>query len=291
MPQLVPQKTKTLTIRKNGRSADFITPNFIYGCAGGCRASYCYVMRHNPDKVYINENIDILLDVIARHIEQLPTKTPNQTDDIFWTYDIGCSTDISLHWKHTDWCKVFDFFKYHPRAKATFATKYVNPKLLDYDPQEKIRIRFSLMPQKISTILETKTHSIEERILAINSFIESGYEVHINFSPIVVYEGWTLDYEELFKTIDANVSDYHKLNIKAECIFLTHNEKQHLNNLAAGRLDSELYIWQPKLQESKVSEYGGQAVRYKLSLKKKMIAHWSNLHNKIIPWNKIRYIF
>ena len=30
------QKTKTLKTRYNGRSSDAISPNFIYGCLGGC---------------------------------------------------------------------------------------------------------------------------------------------------------------------------------------------------------------------------------------------------------------
>ncbi len=58
MVKKIVQNTKTLHVRPNGRSADYITPNFIYGCAGGCRNSYCYVMRHNYETLYINENID-----------------------------------------------------------------------------------------------------------------------------------------------------------------------------------------------------------------------------------------
>jgi hypothetical protein len=32
---------------------------------------------------------------------------------------------------------------------ATFATKWVNTKLLDYVPENKIRVRMSLMPEKM----------------------------------------------------------------------------------------------------------------------------------------------
>lgn len=39
--QIIKQKTKTLITRDNGRSADAITPNFVYGCLGGCMKSYC----------------------------------------------------------------------------------------------------------------------------------------------------------------------------------------------------------------------------------------------------------
>ncbi|MBW8308713.1 MAG: lyase [Candidatus Paracaedibacteraceae bacterium] len=291
MAQLLVRNTKTLHIRPNGRSADFITPNFIYGCAGGCRNSYCYVMRHNHESIYINENVDQILGIIDKHLDSLPPKVPNQTDPKYWTYDIGCSTDVSLHWKHTNWLKVFEFFREHPHAKATFATKYVNNKLLDFNPEEKIRIRFSLMPQNISRTLEPNTSSITDRIKAINTFIEAGYEVHLNFSPIVAYEGWLEDYEILFKDLNQSINENYKTFIKAECIFLTHNDKQHERNILSNRLESEALIWTPEIQESKVSEYGGKAVRYKAGVKSNFIQRWTALHTRIIPWNTIRYIF
>ncbi|WP_025999543.1 hypothetical protein [Rickettsia australis] len=56
--------------------------------------------------------------------------------------------------------KDFNFFKEHPRAKATFTTKYVNHKLLNFNPDGKIRIRFILMPARINKILEPKTSPI-----------------------------------------------------------------------------------------------------------------------------------
>ena len=291
MVQIVKRNTKTLHIRPNGRSADYITPNFIYGCAGGCRNSYCYVMRHNDQFIYINENIDQILELINKHLEGLPDKAANQTDDQYWTYDIGCSTDVCLHWKHTDWLKVFSFFKDHPRAKATFATKYVNAKLLEFDPQQKVRIRFSLMPQSTSLLLEPKTSLIIDRVKAVSTFIDAGYEVHLNFSPIVAYEGWLDDYAELFNDLNEHIDENDKLAIKAECIFLTHNAGQHERNIAADRGTSEALIWKPEIQEDKISEYGGKAVRYKTRIKSNFIQRWTALHDKILPWNTIRYIF
>ncbi|MGI4851856.1 MAG: spore photoproduct lyase family protein [Janthinobacterium lividum] len=291
MPQIVKQKTKTLHIRLNGRSADYITPNFIYGCAGGCRNSYCYVMRFNYNNIYINENVDQILALIDQHVGALPPKVANQTDDTYWTYDIGCSTDVSLHWKHTDWLKVFHFFKDHPRAKATFATKYVNDRLLDFDPQQKVRIRFSLMPQSISTILEPKTSLIMDRIKAVNTFIEAGYDVHLNFSPIVAYEGWLDDYKELFDYLNAHINESYKSSVKAEGIFLTHNDQQHTRNMLEDRVESESLIWKPDIQEDKISEYGGKAVRYKFGVKKNFIQRWTALHEECISWNTIRYLF
>ncbi len=291
MVKLIYQSTKTLHIRPNGRSADFIAPNFIYGCAGGCRNSYCYVMRYNDKSIYINENIDEILGILNKHIIKLPTKVPNQTDEKFWTYDIGCSTDLSLHWKHTNWLKIFDFFKSHPKAKATFATKYINTSMLEFNPQQKVRIRISLMPSNISNILEPNTSPVIDRIKAINNYVEAGYELHLNFSPIVAYPGWLEDYARLFDQLNKNIDDKYKPVIKAECIFLTHTLKQHDKNLKSGHIQSEALIWKPEVQEMKISQYGGEVVRYKTYIKQNFIQRWSKLHQSIIPWNEIRYIF
>jgi spore photoproduct lyase len=147
------------------------------------------------------------------------------------------------------------------------------------------------MPQRISTILEPGTSLILDRIQAINAFAQAGYEVHINFSPIVYYRGWLEDYQKLFEEIDQNILQVIKPSVLAECIFLTHNAWQHERNLTEGHDSLEKIIWQPSLQETKTSQYGSQAVRYKSILKNKLIQQWLNLHNKILAWNKVRYIF
>ena len=45
------------------------------------------------------------------------------------------------------------------------------------------------------------------------------------------------------------------------------------------------------LKENKTSEYGGNNVRYKRDLKRHSIRQFKRIHNEIIPWNTIRYIF
>lgn len=292
MPKLKRQRTKTLSIKANERSSDFVTPNFIYGCLGGCRNTYCYVMRYNYEQVFINENLEEILGKLEGHLARLPfPKPPNQVDPTYWTYDIGCATDICLHWKHYPWARVFGFFKKHPHAKATFATKYVNTELHSYQPDKKVRIRFSLMPQAISSLLEPHTSPVAERLAAIVPFADAGYEVHLNFSPIVVYEGWLEQYRQLFQAVAAAVPARLREEVKTEAIFLTHNPWQHQRNLERGMAASEALLWQPSQQEEKLSQYGSQALRYKIPLKREWITQWQQLHQEVIPWNGIRYIF
>jgi spore photoproduct lyase len=255
------------------------------GCGYEC--SYCYCKRYKTEGVDIATNINEILTEVDHHSWFANVIKPNQTHSEYITYDLGCNSDMSLHAKHYDWVKVFDFFKNHPKAMGSFATKYVNPVFLKYNPNNKIRIRFSLMPDKYSTILEPKTSSITSRIEAIDTFINAGYDVHINFSPVIVTNNWLDEYEKLFNQVN---TIKNKDKVKAEVIFLTHNEGKHLYNVA-NNLPGENLLWRPDIQENKISQYGGKNIRYNHKLKNGYIAQFLDLHNKIIPWNTIRYIF
>lgn len=277
---------KTFKIRKSGRSTDFISPSFGYGCLYDC--SYCYMKRHKDKGLSVASNTNEILTHINNHAFFTSVDKPNQTHPQFTTYDISCNEDFALHAKHHEWERIFEFFRDHPIAMGSFATKYVNPDLTTFDPKSKMRIRFSLMPQRMADIHEPNTSKIIDRIKAIDAFIDAGYNVHVNFSPVIVYDGWLEDYADLFIMLNNYVE--YKSEVLAEVIFLTHNKKKHIANLLRV-IDSESTLWTPENQENKISEYGGTNIRYKHNLKRDYIKDFISLHTKIIPWNTIRYIF
>ena len=277
---------KSMLIRPSGRSTDFISPSFGYGCLYNC--SYCYMKRHKDKGLDIATNTGDILTAVNNHAFFTPVDKPNQTHAEFTTYDISCNEDFALHAKHHEWEKTFEFFRDHPIAMGSFATKYVNPNLLSFDPQGKIRIRFSLMPQHKSDLHEPSTSKIIDRIKAIDTFVDAGYDVHINYSPIIVYDGWLEDYKDLFTMVNTHIKNKDK--VLSECIFLTHNFKKHTVNLQ-NHPKTEVDLWVLTKQEVKRSQYGGENIRYKLSMKAEYIKQFKQLHQSIIPWNKIRYIF
>lgn len=134
------------------------------------------------------------------------------------------------------------------------------------------------------------TLKVGDRIKAVNDFIEAGYDVHLNFSPVIVTQGWQQHYTILFEGVDALIDRKYKDKVKAEVIFLTHNKDKHEYNLA-NNLPGEDMLWNPDIQEDKVSQYGGENIRYRHDLKADYIKEWTELHNNSIPWNTIRYIF
>jgi len=258
--------------------------------ANGILTHNCYMKRHQPDGLTIATNINDILTAINNHSMFAVVNKPNQTHDIYVSYDISCNEDFALHLKHYPWQYIFDFFKNHDIAFGSFATKYVNKELLTYNPNKKIRIRFSLMPQNYSNLLEPNTSKIIDRIKAINDFIDAGYDVHINFSPVIVTENWLEEYKILFEAVNDIVKEENKQSVKAEVIFLTHNNNKHLDNLK-NNLTGEELLWNPEIQENKISQYGGLNIRYKHYLKSQYIEQFKEVHNKVISWNKIRYIF
>lgn len=279
---------KSMLIRPSGRSTDFIAPSFGQGCLFNC--NYCYCKRHTPEGVTIASNHWDILTMINNHSMFAVVDKPNQTHNSLISYDIGCNEDLALHAKYHKWLDIFEFFRTHPRAMGSFATKYVNTDLLSYNPERKVRIRFSLMPQEYSDILEPGTSKIQTRIHAINDFIKAGYDVHINFSPVIVTEGWVDKYRELFQLVNQIVFPANKEFVKCEVIFLTHNKEKHEYNLKH-ELPGEHLLWRPAIQEYKVSQYGGVNLRYAASKKVHYVEIFKGLAQEVIPWCKIRYCF
>jgi hypothetical protein len=124
------------------------------------------------DHVSVFVNIDAIVAAIARHAGRLgPKPEPNTIDPVDWVYDLGENGDLSLDAMVSD--NVRDLvaaFRGIANAKGSFATKLVNRDLLDYDPQGRTRIRFSLMPDAVSKVVDVRTSPISERIAAINDF-------------------------------------------------------------------------------------------------------------------------
>jgi spore photoproduct lyase len=123
---------------------------------------------------------------------------------------------------------VFDYFKKHPKLAATFATKWVNTKLLDYVPENKIRVRMSLMPEKMRAILENGTSPIIKEFSSWRSFSKQDtlHQFQSNYLPRQKTE-W---YKELFNIINNEVSEEFK-NKPVSNVFSTHNANLHKINL------------------------------------------------------------
>ena len=283
---------KGLAMRPNGRSADFIAPSTSNGCAMAC--AYCYVPRRkgyaNPISLFVN--CGEVCDAIARHARRLgPKPEPNQIDPADWVYDVGENGDLSVDALVSDNVRdLVALFRATPGAKGSFATKAVNRDLLAYDPGGCTRVRFSLMPERVAKVVDVRTTPMAERIAAIDDFVRAGYEVHVNFSPVILYPGWEADYRALFEAVDAALGEQARRQLKAEIILLTHNEALHEVNLR-WHPRAEDWLWTPGTQEAKVSEGGGDNLRYRTGWKGRWLARFKALLAEVMPYCTVRYAF
>ena len=273
------QQTKTLVTKDNNNSANCIAPNLIYGCFGGCVDTYCYMSRYNGKRVFVNTNVDDIFESVVKWEESF-TKVPDQQDPKYTMVDVACNTDLVLMQKHLpepliDYLKRYDN---HPTLNSTMATKY--PSLLKLDVKKfnkKPRVRVSLMPQRFADVLEPKMQKVADRIPEINRLKDLGWEVHVNYSPLVFYKKWKQDYSELFKM----VKDIAGVN-KCEVIALTN----HANQMARSSDQAkELMSLSYEVKNS------SGVMRYPLKHKTRLLEEFKELYSQYFDLDTIRYIF
>ena len=273
------QKTRTLVTKTNNNSSDCIAPNIIYGCYGGCVDTYCYMSRFNGNRVFVNKNVNDIFNSVVEW-EKSYNKVPNQQDPVYTMVDIACNSDLVLMQKHMpeplhDYLKRYDD---HQQLNSTMATKY--PGLLKLDVNhfnKKPRVRVSLMPQEYSNILEPKMQKISSRIDDINRLKDLGWEVHLNYSPLVFYPGWSKEYESLFKEVKDKAGEN-----KCEVIALTNHVHQMNRSSEEAR---ELMKYSDEIKN------GNGIMRYPIRQKTRALANFKMIYSKYFNLQTIRYIF
>jgi DNA repair photolyase len=166
----------------------------------------------------------------------------------------------------------------------------VNRDLLGYDPGGGTRVRFSLMPEETSKLVDVRTSKVSERIAALDDFVEAGYEVHLNLSPVIVHESWLSDWANLLEQVADRTNARTRAQLAAEIIFLTHNEGLHEVNLGWHPRGEEL-LWRPDLQQAKRSQSGQWNVRYKSPWKARWVSQLTDLLADKLPECRVRYAF
>jgi DNA repair photolyase len=286
---------KGLAPKPNGRSADFIMAGFATGCPLAC--AYCYVARHRPfgNPLETYSNLDAILAATRRHWQKLPPKAPNQVDPRVWVYDVGENTDCLAGPLLPLTRRTLDSFLAETGAKPSFATKVAGGTLLPDLPADKhgrARVRASLMPEAVRRVVEAGTSPVAARLDAANAWVDRGYEVHLNFSPVIARPGWEAEYIDLFRQVDRTLSPAARRQIKAEVIFLTHHPKLHAGN-ARWNPAAEALLWDPDRQEAKTTHRGDDGVvRYRaFGVKDRLVATFRRLMAEHLPGCAIRYIF
>tara|TARA_R110002074_G_scaffold270503_1_gene442290 strand:- start:139 stop:852 length:714 start_codon:yes stop_codon:yes gene_type:complete len=235
--------------------------------------------RYNGDRVYVNTNVNDIFNSVVEW-EKDYNKVPNQQDPVYTMVDVACNSDLVLMQKHMpeplhDYLKRYDN---HPQLNSTMATKY--PGLLKLDVNhfnKKPRVRVSLMPQKYSNILEPKMQKISSRINDIDRLKDLGWEVHLNYSPLIFYPGWSKEYDSLFKEVKNVVGEN-----KCEVIALTNHVFQMNRSNEEAR---ELMKYSDEVKN------GNGIMRYPVYKKSIALGNFKSIYSKYFNLKTIRYIF
>jgi len=238
--------------------------------------------RYNGTRVFVNTNVDEIFQSVVEW-EKTYNKVPDQQDPVYTMVDIACNTDLVLMQKHVkktgislhDYLLMYDK---HENLNTTMATKY--PGLLTTDVnsfKKRPRIRVSLMPQVYSTVLEPNMQDIYSRIEDINRLKDLGWEVHINYSPLIFHHHWDEFYEELFQEVSAIAGEN-----KCEVIVLTN----HVNQMAKASPEARHLM-----QYSNEVKNKSGVMRYPLKHKSRLLNEWTDLYCKYFSRESIRYIF
>lgn len=317
------QKKKFLALLKreakwnidcNGRSTDFL-PSLMMeqGCHKfGC--SYCYTERNYPNnflKLYndlfkvvdlaqaIDDNQDAMEAKFFAENKKRFERSRDSKHNQYITIDLGCDSDVvtsnsvtvtdDYHGHIVDAMnRVADSTK---SIMTSFATKSaeIDPFILGCKNPSKHRIRLSISPEHHRQVLEQNTSKIIDRLNAVNKLVDSGFEVHINLSPIVVTRNFVEEYRDLLSIINDSLTTRAKNQMAYEIIFLTHSEKLFEPMSCSVPKAHDMMVngplkLVPKWNKPNVLSYSRQD---KTSLKEVM----KGLITKITPYSRIRYMF
>jgi len=98
-------------------------------------------------------------------------------------------------------------FASYPNACLELKTKTVDiENILKLAPPQNVVIAWSLNSRKIARQEELGAPCVRDRIRAAQRVSKAGYRVGFHFDPIIHYEGWADDYDEIIEELTANIA-------------------------------------------------------------------------------------
>ncbi len=177
------------------RCCNLLTLDAVESCGFDC--SYCSIQSfYNQNRVVFNKNFPKKL----KEIKLNPKKR----------YHIGTGqSSDSLMWGNKEGVldALFEFARENKNVLLEFKTKSNNIKyILENDVPKNIVCTWSL---NTPTIIENEEHltaRLQDRLKAARRVADKGVKVGFHFHPIVEYEGYLKEYNELFKMVSGSFS-------------------------------------------------------------------------------------
>lgn len=202
---------KTLKFETCKPSAHYQLP-LCTSCVGKCE--YCYLNTTLGRKPYLRVyvNIEEILQTAKDYIAERKPEI---------TYFEGAATSDPLPFEPYTGAlaQTIAFFGREKFGRFRFVTKFTEvDSLLQLSHQGHTQIRFSINTQRIIEKYEHNTSSFMERVEAAKKCAGVAYPLGFLIAPVIIYEGWQEEYEELLEKLANTLPDFSQQKLTFEVI-------------------------------------------------------------------------
>jgi len=206
-----------------GAGAEICCNYFVINYALNCHleCTYCVLQSFlNNPALTIYTNIEDLLREVKEKVSGAPERTFRVGTGE--TADSLALDDITLYSR-----KLVPLFRALPNAVLELKTKSAQVAELEtLDHGGHTIISWSLNPRRIIQSEELKTAALEERLEAARRCRQWGYRIGFHFDPLIYYEGWEEEYEEVVRELFRHVDPEGVCWISLGCLRFTHDLKE-----------------------------------------------------------------
>ncbi len=206
--------------------------NLGVGCSYECM--YCFLPAYlNSPGIQFPANLEDFFDAFKAYHQDIRVGSGEFADSLVFDHITEYSPQI------------VEFFKDYPKATFEFKTKSVNIDLLtSVKPAGNIAVAWTVNPKDVAKQVECLTPSIDERLNAAVRCQAAGYKIGFHFDPVIHYEGWEKDYEQLVNEIFDKIEAKNIAWISLGTLRMTMGLKKTIENRFPHNtiLDEEMFL-------------------------------------------------
>ncbi len=202
---------KTLDFQSCKPSAHYQLP-LVTGCMGQCE--YCYLNTQFGKNPYIRVyvNLDEILDRAAQYIDE-------RQADLTLFEGAATSDPVPVEPYTGSLAQTIQFFARQEHARFRFVSKFTDVEsLLSLEHQGRTTIRFSINADHIIKNFEHFTPGLANRLQAAGQIARAGYPFGFIIGPVMLFEGWEKEYQQMFDHIIESLKGYQQSNFSFEII-------------------------------------------------------------------------
>jgi len=173
--------------------------NVGINCPMDC--SYCFLQSYvNQPSLRVFSNLEDNLNVIGEIIDNHPKRifrigTGEFTDSLALNYITG--------W--TDFLLPFFSDRKNSIIELKTKTSFIQD-IIKNSQRKRTVVAWSLNTSRIIANEEKKTASLKERIISARECQKAGFVVAFHFDPLIYYDGWEEEYEEVIQLLERYIN-------------------------------------------------------------------------------------